>query len=833
MRLAQDQRRIHELVREAMDLDDGERGRLLDRVRAEDPALHRDALALLQAMEQADQDGFLDNDAPARIAARIVGSDSIRADSHTGAVPPQPKRIGRYEVLREIGRGGMAVVYLGRRDDGIYDQQVAIKILRAGLFGDELGPRFRQERQILATLEHPHIARLLDGGIAEDGRPYLVLEYVDGHPIGLFADERGLSLERRIELVATVCDAVAYAHRRLIVHRDLKPSNILVDARGVPRLIDFGIAKLLAVDEAAEATRTQTGLRPLTPSYASPEQILGRPVGTTSDVYQLGVLLYELLTGARAHEGLTAGQLERKICEDDPPRPSEAAVGPGRRRELKGDLDAVVLKALAKDPDGRYESAAALALDLRRCLTGQPIQAQRPTWSYLTRKWVRRHRVVVAAALVALGALTAGLVGTTWQAQRAARERDRAQAEARRANQLKDYMLDVFRQTDPNRRGRDATVAELLERGLSRVERLTEQPREQADLFDMIGNMLSQHNSRDRAIDALERGLELRRADVDGSPEALAETMHLLAGQYHAAGRREEAIALIGEAIERLDGRQLEDPAAFAVYQQLLARFLTDEGRYDEAERWLVPAIRILREEKGDGSIYTGRAVSLLADLRGEQGKTDEAIDLLQQVVAIERNKGERPEVAGLLHRLGTAYHRAERLDEAERAYLEVIEIRTELFGPDHVVLAGTLNNLGQLYMQRGELEPAERLLFRTLSVKKSGYGPTHRALISSLNNLALVHISRERTDLAEPLLSESERLTQRHYPTDHPRSADTAVAMAHLRRAQQRNDEARTLVERALAVYREKFPEGHSKIRECMDLRAELGGGDEEAAGK
>ena len=394
-------RRIEALLDAAFDRPEAEREEFLRRECAEEPALVSEIMAILRAGEQSGS--LLDTPAP-RFGASLLNEGEVNA--------PAPERVGPYRIDRLIGEGGMGMVYLAHRDDGEFDQRVALKLIRRGLHLDaRIVRRFREERQILAALSHPGIARLFDGGLTEDNLPYFAMEFVEGLPVDRYCDAQGLAVEARLELFARVCDAVAHAHERHIVHRDIKPSNILVTESGDPRLLDFGIAKLLDTDPGSpELTRRSERL--LTPEYASPEQIRGEPVVIASDVYCLGVLLYELLTGRRPFMRIerTAHELERAVLEEDPTRPSEAAPREPLRRRLKGDLDAIVLTAMRKEPAQRYASAAELGADVRRHLRGEPVTARDARRMESVTRWARRHQVALSsagAAILAAGAIFA------------------------------------------------------------------------------------------------------------------------------------------------------------------------------------------------------------------------------------------------------------------------------------------------------------------------------------------------------------------------------------------------------------------------------------------
>ena len=438
---------VARLFERALAADPGERAAVLDG--CGDPAVRREVESLLAADEQAG--GFLELPQP-------------------GADPGDP-RIGPYRLVRALGEGEVSTVHLAVRDDDAYHQRVAIKLIRPGMDSRQILQRFRQERQILASLSHPSIARLLDGGSTPAGQPYFVMEYVDGEPLDVHCEHHQLPVVRRLELFARVCQAVHFAHRNLVVHRDLKPSNILVDADGTPKLLDFGIAKLVGPDSGLGRAEvpvepTATVARLMTPHYASPEQVQGRPVSTASDVYSLGVILYKLLTGRRPYElaSLALSDIERVVCEAAPPPPSQLARG-----RLPRDLDNIVRMAMRKEPERRYASAQELADDVRRCLERRPVVARRDTLGYRVSSFVRRNTgAVVAAAVIGLSVL-GGAVATTWQWRQAVAERTRAEAQRRTAEQTLGFVVELFKVPGSGVAAHEVTAQQVLDRGATRL----------------------------------------------------------------------------------------------------------------------------------------------------------------------------------------------------------------------------------------------------------------------------------------------------------------------------------------------------------------------------
>ena len=486
---------------------------------------------------------------------RTVASGLVKPQSDTFSLPTLPRyadadlhsldatepqslaggtQIGPYRLLREVGQGGMGTVWLAERSDATLKREVALKLPHSTLTNRHLAERFNRERDILATLVHPHIARLYDAGITSEGRPYLALEYVDGEPLGNYCEARNLPIAARLKLFLQVLAAVQYAHNQLVVHRDLKPSNVLVTADGQVRLLDFGIAKLLTDGQAQETELTQLGGRALTPQYAAPEQILGQPISTAVDVYALGVMLYELLTGVFPYrlKRDSRGALEEAILETEAIAPSRAldtsAAYRSQRHLLRGDLDTIILKALKKAPAARYATVSAFADDLRRFLLGEPVLAQPDSTMYRTGKFLRRNRWGVVAAVVVVTSLSAGLGFSLWQAQV-------AQKEARTASAVKDFMQGIFltnsaQQSDPLR-ARQTTARDLLDIGAGKLDAaLGQAPQAKLEMLKMYSELYSQLDLPERAVEFAQQYLNLTRTVYgNNGPQTIEALLVLVA----------------------------------------------------------------------------------------------------------------------------------------------------------------------------------------------------------------------------------------------------------------------------------------------------------------
>jgi serine/threonine-protein kinase len=705
---------------------------------AEQPALAAAVARLLRRDEEAE--GVLDRGvlaaAPTLISELGEGTQPSARLQRAGQV------IGGFRLIRVIGRGGMGEVWLAERSERGFTQQAALKLLPRGMDSEDLVRRFLRERRILAGLEHPGIARFIDGGLSEDGLPWYAMEYVEGEMLTDYARRRGLDLRARVALVAEICDAVAYAQARLVVHRDIKPSNILVDAVGRARLLDFGIAKLL--EDELDPTTTRTGIRAMSPAYAAPEQILDEPVGTATDVYALGVVLYELLTGRLPHRRDGSLQtLSREVSGESAPRPSQAlrqgsdtttlgldATAMTRmRRAIDADLDSVVLNALRREPERRYPNAAALAEDLRNWLDRRPVRARPDTLGYRMRRFVRRHAVGVAATVAVALALLLGLGVSLHQAAEARRQAARADLEAaraeteaasaiaqatlareqaERAKRAVGFLTSLFRDDDPYAlaaRGR-MRMDEAFEDALARIDRdFEDDPALRADLLDDFAELLVAKGRLDEAEPRFEQALALAvRAHGDAHP-AVAESLDNLGVVALMRGQPEAALPYIERALAIRDQFRDADLAAYANTANSLATVLYYQGDLERTRHWLETSLAAYRESLGEDSPRTDGVRLNLGVLLGTLGRLEEATALLEAVAAGMARRGESESAAmlPLLSQLGElAYARGDA--EAERGFLEQrLELARRLYPGDHVWHADALLDRAILGRNLGE----------------------------------------------------------------------------------------------------------------------------------
>jgi serine/threonine-protein kinase len=657
-----------------------------------DAELKRAVDALLQGHADAE-----------RQATQSALSDITRLDDDA-ATADVGLRIGPYQTLRELGRGGMGTVFLAVRADDAFRKRVALKLVKRGMDSDEILRRFRYERQIVAGLDHPNIARLLDGGTAPDGRPYFVMEYVEGQPLTEFCDNRKLDIPARLTLFATVCRSVHYAHQNLVVHRDLKPGNILITADGTPKLLDFGIAKLLNPElQNLTIDPTSPVLRLMTPEYASPEQVRGEPITTASDVYSLGVLLYELLTGGKPYQlgSASLSEIARAVCEVEPERPSAAVTDAGRpRRGLKGDVDTIVLKAMRKEPGRRYASAEQLAEDIARHLDGRPVRAQRDTVGYRVTKFVKRHRVGVATSAAVVALLIGSVVALLVQSARIATERDAAQ-------QTSTFLIDLFRNADPYQLNAAApmTVRDLIDAASKRLEtELETQPEVRGRLLGTIGGVYLRMSVNDKATPLLEESVETLKRHVDPRDPHLLRSRSNLAEVWLRRRDYDRAIAEHRDIV-RLWRESL--PRSPELVESLNDLGITIAMRhwgevaspdFDEAERVLQEALALGRQVLAPDDLGHARTLANLARLRQGRGDSTAAEPyMVQSVEALKRGRGDKhPEVARVLGMLGQMQMDLAMFERAQATLGESRKIYEHLFPDGHGELGLVLHLLAE-----------------------------------------------------------------------------------------------------------------------------------------
>ncbi len=751
-----------------------------------------------------------------RVSGDFIGAAIADAAALTDHASRIGETVGAYRLIEEIGHGGMGAVYLAERSDDAYRAQVAIKFLRSPLAAPELARRFRAERQILADLVHPSIARLLDGGTAADGTPYLVMEYIDGIPLDEWCDRERWGVRGRVALMRRVCDAVQHAHRSLVVHRDLKPSNILVTADGTPKLLDFGIATLSTTDGASDADATLLGA--MTPSYASPEQLRGKRVTTASDTYSLGVVLYRLLCGVPPHEltGLSPAEIEQRVTREPPAPPSTRAPA-DRAREIRGDLDTIVLKALRTDPDERYLSAAELSEELRRWLANEPIAARRASVAYRVRSFVRRYPVAVSASLLAVAALAASTTVSVIQARRAAVARDRAAERQRVAEEATDFLVTLFQLADPNTTAGDqVTARQMLDRGAARVlSGEISDPDVRATLAISLATIYRNLAEFDAARPLIDTALAVRaRVNGEATTEyaaALHERAELLYndGAYDSAAATHRRVLAIQERVAPGD----QDLTETTLYG--LGLTLDELGQYEEGERLLRRDVEMVRRMYGDTGLSVANSDLALAAVLRRQAKYDEAIPLLEKSLQLSTASVGRKnlDVAQSLNHLARTLSLAGRNEEAVPLVREAIAIQEAIHGKPHPETGASLGNLSGILSDLGRQDEAEVARRQSLAILRSVFGDNHPYIAGTLASLGDILLREEKYADAERSFRESLAIHRRTLSKGNPAIAYSLTGLGRALLAEGRAHDALPYLQEGYDVRSAGLPAGHWHI--------------------
>ena len=769
--------RAHEVFSGALDLEGPERSRYLNAECGDDSDLRALVERLLGFADVTD-DRIAEN---AGLEGPLVGLAAASALEREFA----GRQVGPYRIVERLGAGGMGVVYLAERSDGHFDQQVALKVVRGDLGSPDARSRFERERQILSQLNHPNIARLLDGGVDDDGQPFYAMELVEGEALDHYCDRNNLTVTERLELFVTVARAVSYAHRNLVVHRDLKPSNILVSAEGEIKLLDFGIAKWVDDDGlGADGGLTRTHGRVMTPRYASPEQVLGEPISVAADIYQLGLLAYELLTGIPAHriQGESASVVERLICEVEPRRPSAVVdqagedlgvtrgAAPNRLKKLlAGDLDSIVMMALRKEPSRRYPTVDDLVDDIERHLGGLPVEARSPTVGYRTSRFLRRHWIAVGGAALIVASIVGGLTVALWQARLAA-------GEAMRAEQANSFLIEIFEQADPNAAGgEELTVREVLESGADRVRAdLRDQPEMQAMMLDSIGRILATLGAYESAEMALLDSVRLFEENVDDDSLELAQSRGNLGEVLREVGRYEEAEALFRGVLSTY--RQNDDvpDLRVATVQGSLGLVLAEFGDYQAAEENLRQTLEIRRRELPADHPSIAQVLANLALCLKWKGDLDAAEAPHREALEMRRrlHPGDHTEVAWSAELYAVLLGMRGDYEQSLPLHYESLAMLERLLGPDHPDIALILNNLAKTLMLDARYSEAEPIYRRALELNRSLFGEESARYATNLANLGLVLLEQGRSDRAIEFLEAALEIRRRVLGDDHPYTA-------------------------------------------------------------
>ena len=718
--------------------------------------------------------------------------------------------IGHYRILEKIGEGGMGEVYRAEQTEPMR-RTVALKVIKLGMDSKEVVARFESERQALALMDHPCIAKVFDAGLTDTGRPYFVMEFVKGIPITEYCNSHRLNNDERLELLVHVCRGIQHAHQKGIIHRDIKASNVIVttlEDKPVPKIIDFGVAKAVSQRLTERTVFTEMGQLIGTPEYMSPEQadLTGVDIDTRTDVYSLGVLLYELIVGVLPFDSVSlreAGfeEIRRMLKEDEPLKPSTRLTSPGfdsnvaadqrqtdistLSRQLKVDLDWITMKAMAKDRTERYASASELAEDILRHLRNEPVLAGPPSAAYRIKKYVRRHRVGVAAAGFITLALVAGIVGTSLNLSRALKAERMAKEEAEATRQVSDFLEDLFVVSDPGEaQGKTITAADILDKGAEKIEtELASQPKIQSRLMETMGRVYRNMGLYDKAAPILEKTLTLKQSVYGEKHTEVADVLHT---------------------------------------QGILFEL---QGKYDEAETSFRRSIEIREDILGPEDLQVARSQNSLAIIFFHKGRYEEAEPLLKESLAIkEKVLGpDHPNVGNTLLNLGVLYQYLDKKEEAESYLVRAVKIAEKTLGEDHPDLGTSYNNLGSLYESMGKYTEAKDCYIRTKAIWEKVLEPGHSDIGIILHNLGNLARNQKKFTDAEPYYLKSLKIFTQAFGENHAYVAYSLREQAVLYREMERHEEAESLFEKALKIFEETQGPEHLNVAETLRNYAEL----------
>jgi non-specific serine/threonine protein kinase/serine/threonine-protein kinase len=810
-------RRISSLFDEAVKLPAVERAAFLEKACGEDAELRARVLELLASSDRAPEfleKPLLSDAGPLlRQAADLVDSDSCPPATDDPEAATTRSRatslnssetIGPYRLLQKIGEGGMGEVWLAKQTEPIH-RQVGLKVIKAGLDTKQVVARFEAERQALAMMDHPSIAKVFDAGATSRGLPYFAMEYVKGEPITTYCDRLRLGTPERLELFARVCEAVQHAHQKGVIHRDLKPTNVLVGIVGdhpQPKVIDFGVAKATAQRLTEKTMFTELGMLIGTPEYMSPEQaeMTGLDVDTRTDVYALGVMLYELLTGALPFESKElrkAGfeEIRRRIREVDPPKPStkvrtqgehstEAAknrqTDPGKlASRLQGDLDWIVMKALEKDRTRRYGTPSELSADLQRHLKHEPVLAGPPSAAYRFRKFVRRHRFGVAAASLAVLGLAAFGVVMTIQARAIARERDRAE-------RVSGFLVELFKVSDPSEaRGNSITAREVLDRGAVRIDKeLGGEPLVQAQMMDTMGRVYTNLGLYPKAVELLRPAMEIRERLLGQEDACTLQSMHTLGWALRREGHNVEAETVVARTLA-LRRRVLgsDHPDTLNSLNDL-AVIYQNEGKREAAGKIFLEVLQTRRRVQDKNHRDLIMSIHNLGFDLLQQGRFPEGEKYLREAVeAFTRTLGhDHPDTLWAKRNLAQALTAQGRFQDAETLHREVLDTQRRVLGPEHTDVLSTVSMLAETVASQGRYDEAESLFKDTLEKQRRLLGPDHLATLMTMQRLSLsVYQNAGRYTDAQKVLGEVYEVARTQRGEKNPASFDAAYGLACL----------------------------------------------------
>lgn len=849
--------KVETIIDQALDLPDEKRKTFVDSQCGDNQKLKSEVTLLLESIYNSE--GWLEDPGDYKREFYEEISDDVELLSADHSLIG--KQVGAYTIREKIGEGGMGMVYLAERSDGEFDHQVAIKIIRRGRATEMNIRRFRREQRILAGLNHPGIARLYDGGVTEEGFPYIIMEHVSGTPIDDYCRANNCSIDKKIALFEQVLEAIRHAHENLVIHRDLKPGNILVDENGNVKILDFGISKLL--EEENDIALTQTGAHLLTPQYAAPEQIRRENITTATDLYALGIVFYELLTGAGPYnlDGVSRFEIQQLILSEEPSKPSSIVDSATLQKALKGDLDAIALKAIRKESDRRYRVANEFLDDLKASKQGLPVSAREDSLSYRAQKFFKRHtQGITTTAVIVL--LIAGF--TLFYTHQITEERNQAELEAQKSEEVTDFLTRIFEGSNPSvAKGDSIPVQHFLETGVTRINEMEGQPEVKAALLSTMGRVYRNLGEYEKSRPLHEEALKLSKKvykephedlansyvmkalnekelgnfavaeslykkginiieKLENRPDSLyAGSLSNLALLYEEFGEPGKAIPLHKKGVELDKQLYPEGHEEIGISLNHLALAQEKNGNFQKARTNFERALKILKKQLGDDHPRTAITTHNLALLYRQLGMIDKALPMIKQALKMKKAiyGNEHIIVASSLVGLGHLYRETRQTEKSISSFNKALDVISNTHGDSSMYSGITMFSLGATYLLDGNFLKAERLLHKSINIIERVLGPEGSYLANPKHLLGKLFLQQEKLSEAQDEFRETETLIIKNYDTSHPYYGGLMKSLGRLKIAQDSLDRAQVYLKESIDVFEQKVPDNHWKLAESKLL--------------
>ncbi len=849
--------KVETIIDQALDLPEKERKTFVDNQCGNNQQLKSEVTLLLESIY--DSEGWLEDPGDYKREFYEEISDDVELLSAGHSLIG--KQVGVYTIREKIGEGGMGTVYLAERSDGEFDHQVAIKIIRRGKATELNLRRFRREQRILAGFNHSGIARLYDGGVTDDGFPYIIMEHVSGIPIDDYCRANNCSIDKKIALFEQVLEAIRHAHENLVIHRDLKPGNILVDENGNVKILDFGISKLL--EEENEISLTQTGAHLLTPQYAAPEQIRSENITTATDLYALGIVFYELLTGTEPYnlEGVSRYEIQQIILSEEPPKPSTVVDSHALHKKLKGDLDAIALKAIRKESGRRYRVANEFLDDLKASRHGLPVSAREDSVPYRTQKFLKRHTQGIATTAVIV-LLIAGF--TLFYTYQITEERNQAELEAQKSEEVTDFLTRIFEGSKPSvAKGDSIPVQRFLETGVNRINEMEGQPEVKAALLSTMGSVYQNLGEYEKSNPLHEEALQLSKKVYKEPHEDLANAYVMKAVNEKDLGNFAVAESLYKKGISIIEKLENRPDSLYAGSLSNLALLYEEFGKQRKAIPIHKKAVALDKQLYPEGHEEIGISLNHLAVAQKKNGDLQEARTNFERAIEILKTQlgDDHPRTAITTHNLALNYRRLGMLDRAIPMLKQALKMKKAIYGNEHIIVASSLVGLGHLYRETrqseksissfnkaldiisnthgdssmysgitrfslgatylldGNFVKAERLFRESIDIIEGVLGPEGSYLANPKHLLGELFLEQEKLSEAQDEFQETETLIIKNYDTSHPYYGGLMKSLGRLKIAQDSLDRARFYLKESIDVFEQKVPDNHWKLAESRLL--------------